>query len=472
MNLASRALVFGVLILGAAPLGAQALPDAAWVGSWLGELKAGAVTLRIVFTIASTDGALSATMDSPDQGAKGIPVSAVTVTADAIRLEVKVANAWYAGTLTTDGKSIDGTWNQGGAVFPVLLSRLPGAFTLERPQDPKPPFPYTAQDVTFPNQKAGVQLAGTLTIPAGKGRFPAVVLVTGSGPQNRDEAIMGHKPFAVIADFLSRNGIAVLRYDDRGVAGSKGSFAGSTTLDFADDAEAAFGYLAARPEVDPKRVGILGHSEGGLIAPIVAARNPAVGFIVLLAGPGVRGDQLILAQGDALARAAGTDAATADWSHALNAKLYQIIEQPGDPAANAAEAKDTLLAGIDSAPKLTDQERQTAKAQADNSIAQLSSAWFRLFLSLDPATYLSHVTVPVLALNGTLDLQVPPDLDLPAIQAALTTAGNKHYTLMKLDGLNHLFQHATTGLPDEYGKLTETFAPEALSAIRDWILAR
>ncbi len=219
---------------------------------------------------------------------------------------------------------------------------------------------------------------------------------------------MGHKPFAVIADFLSRNGIAVLRYDDRGVAGSKGSFAGSTTLDFADDAEAAFGYLSARPEVDPKRVGIMGHSEGGLIAPIVAARNPAVDFIVLLAGPGVRGDRLILAQGDAISKAAGADPARTAWANALNAKLYQIIEQPGDPAANAAAAKDAFLAGIDSASTLTDQERQTARAQVDSTVAQLSSPWFRLFLTLDPATYLSRVTVPVLALNGTLDLQVPP----------------------------------------------------------------
>lgn len=410
-------------------------------------------------------------MDSPDQGAKGIPVSRVDVVKDVITLEVKAAAGSYTGTLSADGQSLDGSWKQGGASFPVVLLKQAGAFALERPQEPKPPFPYTSTEVTFTDTRAGVELAGTLTVPQGKGPFPAVVLVTGSGPQNRDEEIMGHRPFAVIADFLSRAGVAVLRYDDRGVARSKGTFGTATTLDFADDADAAFAFLSSRPEVDPKRVGIAGHSEGGLIAPIVAARNPAVAFIILLAGPGLRGDLLLAAQGAALARASGADETAIAWSAALNAKLYGIVMRTGDAAAIAAAAKKAYLDGVDAATQLSDQQKAEAKNNADSAIASLMTPWVRAFLSLDPASFLAKVHVPVLALNGTKDLQVPADQDLAAIGAALKAGGNTRYRLAALDGLNHLFQHAATGLPQEYGTITETFAPEALAAVRDWILA-
>jgi uncharacterized protein len=255
------------------------------------------------------------------------------------------------------------------------------------------------------------------------------------------------------------------------VAGSKGDFAAATTLDFADDAEAAFTFLAARPEVIPSRVGIAGHSEGGIIAPIIAARNPGVAFIVMLAGPGLRGDALLLAQGEAIAQASRVDGKTIAWSSDLNAKLYAIVEKGGDPAANAAAARQAYLQGIDAAPQLSTKDKAEAKKNADQVIGQIANPWFAAFLALDPAAYLARVRVPVLSLNGTKDLQVPADANLVAIEAALKSAGNTRYRLLKLDGLNHLFQHATTGLLAEYGQITETFAPEALSAIRDWILA-
>ncbi len=451
---------------------AQSKGPEAFVGSWMGDLKAGGATLRLVFNVAAAGGGLSATMDSPDQGAKGIPVSSATAQGDSIRLEVKLAQGLYIGTISSDGASIEGSWSQSGASFPILLKKLPAPFAFERPQEPKPPFPYTSIEVMITNAKPGVVLAGTLTIPRGNGPFPAVVLVTGSGAQNRDEEILGHKPFLVIADYLARNGIAALRCDDRGVGGSKGNLATATTLDFADDAEAAFSFLRARSEVDPKRVGIVGHSEGGLIAPIVAARNPAVAFIVLLAGPGLRGDQLVPAQGRAINRAAGLDEATTKWSEDLNRRLYAIAEKPGDAAALLPEARAAYLEGIDASPALTPEQKAQGKADVDKVVAPLLSPWYRTFLALDPATYLSKVRIPVLALNGTNDLQVPADLDLPAIEAALKAAGNTSYKLVRLEGLNHLFQHAPTGLPAEYESITETFAPEALSMIRDWILAR
>ncbi len=450
------------------PLSAQAQDP--WTGTWLGSLKLGAVSLRLVFNISSGGGAFTATMDSPDQGAKGIPVSKVTTDANAITIEVAALNGSYTGTRSADGKSIDGAWIQGGQKFPLLLEKQAGVFTLERPQEPKAPFPYKAVDVTFKSPKAGIELSGTLTIPAGKGPFPAAVLVSGSGAQNRDEELMGHKPFAVIADFLSRNGIAVLRYDDRGVARSKGDFASATTFDFADDAEAAFTFLSARSEVDARRVGIIGHSEGGEIAPIVAARNSKVAFIVLLAGPGLVGKDVLLTQEVAIGLAAGTDPATAERGRVASEKIYDIMMRPGDAAANAAEAKKVYRDAIDSEPGLTEQQKSEAAVQIDQAIAQLQTPWMKAFIAIDPAEYLGKLRIPVLALNGSKDLQVIADPNLSGIEAALKAAGNTRYRIVKLPGLNHLFQHAGSGLPQEYGTITETFAPVALSIIKDWIL--
>jgi uncharacterized protein len=460
------------LLAGVTGASAQTGAPDIFIGSWMGDLKVGAVTLRMVFNITSSNGALSATMDSPDQGAKGIPVSHMEVKSGAILLEVKAARGSYSGRISADGKSIDGAWTQGGTSFSVLLKNLEGAFVLERPQEPKPPFPYSSVDVTFTNAKASVELAGTLTIPPGTGPFPAVVLVVGSGPHNRDEELMGHKPFLVMADHLSRNGIAVLRYDERGVAASsKGDFAAATTFDLADDAETAFSFLAALGEVDPRRVGIVGHSEGALIAAIAAARNPKVSFIILLAGPGLPGDQLLVAQGSAIARASGKDEKAVAWSAELNRKIYDIAKKQGNAPDLLAEARRVYSEAVDANTAMSQKDKDDAKADADKTGSLIFTPWFRTFLTLDPVAYLTKVQVPVLALNGTKDLQVPADADLSAIDAALRAAGNNRHRLVKLEGLNHLFQHAGTGLPDEYGKLTETFAPEALSVVRDWILA-
>jgi len=458
--------------IGAAGAFGQSTTVDSFVGSWMGELKAGALSLRIGFTISLSDGVLSAIMASPDQGVMALPVSRIDAKGDSISLEVMSAGGSYSGKLSPDGASIDGVWTQAGSSFPVLLKRLTAAPVLDRPQEPKPPFPYASIEVTIADTKANVELAGTLTLPRGTGPFPGVVLVTGSGPQNRDEELMGHKPFLVIADYLTRSGIAVLRYDDRGIGASKGDFGSATTLDFADDAQAAFTLLAARKEVDPKRIGIAGHSEGGLVAAIVAARDPAVAFIILLAGPGLPGNKLLELQNGALARASGLDDRIIDWSIQLNRKLYAIAMKQGNVDALKAEATASYLDAIEANPVLSQEEKDAAKAKAAEVIAPLLTPWFRTFLALDPATYLSEVKVPVLALNGSKDLQVLADPNLSAIRTALAAADNSRVRLLKLEGLNHLFQHAGTGLPDEYGKLTETFALEALSAMRDWILGQ
>lgn len=471
-----------ILCIGFAVAGAEGQDDSILLGTWQGSLKVGAVSLRIAFNVSMKDGALSATMDSPDQGARGIPVSKIALADSIVTFEVKTISGSYAGKLSADGSRIEGNWKQGGRGFPLTLNKVsagqgapkPEAATSESAraasagsQEPAMPYPYQAVDVEFPNAKAGIRLVGTLTIPQGPGPFPAVVLVTGSGPQNRDEEILGHKPFLIIADYLARRGIAALRYDDRGVGGSGGIFPLATTFDFTDDALAAFAFLAARKEIDAKRIGIVGHSEGAIVASIAASMSPSVSFIVLLAGPGVRGDKLLLMQNEALARAAGASEAAIAEAASLNEALYKIAMRKGAAVDLKAEIASTLKAKLGEGKGGASAD--SLEAETSSIADQLLSPWMKSFLSIDPAFYLSTVKIPVLAMNGSKDLQVPADQNLKAIGAALSAAGNNRFKLLELDGLNHLFQHAIKGLPDEYGSIAETFAPEALSAMSSWI---
>jgi hypothetical protein len=475
-------LVFGFMFLFGLGIAAAAGGDnqdaSALVGVWQGSLKAGAVSLRIAFNVDMKAGALSATMDSLDQGARGIPVSKVTLTDSIVTFEVKAISGIFEGRLSADGSGIEGNWKQGGGSFPLALRKTakeqapkPGAASSQAvpagSQEPAMPYPYEAIDVEFPDSKAGIRLSGTLTIPKGSGPFPAIVLVTGSGPQNRDEEIMGHKPFLLIADYLARRGIAALRYDDRGVGGSGGSFSSATTFDFTDDALAAAAFLAGRPEIDAKRLGIVGHSEGALVAAIAASRSEAPSFIVLLAGPGVRGDKLLLMQNEALAKASGASSASIAEAGSLNAALYEIAIKKGTVGDLKAEIISTLKAKASESKNGS--SGNSLDAEAGRIADQLLSPWTRSFLSIDPASYLSTIKIPVLAMDGSKDLQVPAKENLGAIGAALDAGGNKRFKLVELEGLNHLFQHAVTGLPEEYGSIAETFAPEALSAMGDWI---
>jgi hypothetical protein len=469
---------FGVASAGAQQNGPSQESLMTLAGDWSGSLKLGTISLRIVFHVAPPGALYPATMDSPDQGAKGIPVSAVRVEGNNVTFEVSSIGGRYRGTLREDG-TLEGVWMQSGQSFPLNLSKQP-AQTSQKPavsDEPSPPFPYVAEDVNFSDQKAGIQLAGTLTVPEGQGPFPAVVLVSGSGPQNRDEEILGHRPFLVLADYLTRRGIAVLRYDDRGVGGSKGSFQSATTFDFADDAQAALDFLAGRPEIDARHLGVVGHSEGAIVASILAARgaegaqNASVAFCVLLGGPGVRGDELLLMQNAALGRASGLSDAQISEAGRVNRELYSIAMSDGTTAELRKKIIDTMESVIDSAPALTAQQKEAQKERVPSQADELLSPWTRTFLSLDPSEYLKKVGVPVLALDGSKDLQVPARENLAAIAAALKSAGNQSATTVELAGLNHLFQHAGTGLPSEYGEIQETFAPEALKRIGDWILS-
>ncbi|MFZ0283064.1 MAG: alpha/beta fold hydrolase, partial [Bacteroidales bacterium] len=331
------------------------------------------------------------------------------------------------------------------------------------------PYPYSSEEVTFLNEKFNIKLAGTLTLPNGVGPFPAVILITGSGAQNRNEEIMGHKPFLVIADYLTRNGIAVLRYDDRGVGKSQGSYLKATSADMATDAEAAYTFLKKDQRINSKLIGLAGHSEGGLISPIVASSNQGIAFIVSLAGPGVRGDELIHRQNMDISLASGVQEKEALEGISINKTLFAILKkEPDDKKAEVkmAEAYRKILVKD---KKLSTAEIDQAVKQLNTSLSPQSYPWFRYFITTNPADYWKRVKCPVLALNGEKDLQVAADINLKAIEKALRSGGNKSVTTMKIAGLNHLFQHCQTGLVAEYGEIEETFSPEVLRVIADWI---
>jgi pimeloyl-ACP methyl ester carboxylesterase len=449
----------------------QKAPEQPLTGSWQGALTVPGGSLRVVFNFTpKVEGGYAATLDSPDQGAFGIPADSVIVEDTLVRVTIPSIGGQLSGVRLAGADSISGTWSQGGMQLPLVLKYSSKEVEKpKRPQEPKKPYPYRDKEVTFTNPEAGITLAGTLTLPKSGGPFPAAVLITGSGPEDRDEAVFGHRPFLVLADYLTRRGIAVLRYDDRGVGKSTGNFAAATSVDFASDAKAAVAYLKTRKEIRVDKIGLIGHSEGGVIAPMVAAESKDVAFIVLMAGTGVPGDQIILEQAALIAKAMGTSEKEVQEARTINRKAFDIIESGKDSATVASELRTLLLSAANtSAPTDT----QTNEARINGQIKQITSPWFRYFLTYDPRPALRKVRCPVLAVNGEKDLQVSPKQNLPEIEAALREGGNKDFTVRELPGLNHLFQTATKGTPGEYAKIEETISPTALTLIGDWILER
>jgi pimeloyl-ACP methyl ester carboxylesterase len=437
-------------------------------GQWNGVLKVQGMQLKIVFNISKGAAGYSATMDSPDQGAKGIPVSNTSFVNPNLKLEVANLRVEYTGVLKD--RVISGTFRQNGAEFPMDLTRDQiEKQTVKRAQEPNKPFPYDTEEVTFQNFKANITLAGTLSIPKnGNGKFPAVVLITGSGPQNRDEELMGHKPFLVLSDHLTKRGIAVLRYDDRGVGQSKGDFKTATTADFATDAESAFAYLKGRKEIDAKKIGLVGHSEGGLIAPMVAARLKEVGFIVLLAGTGIRGDKLLLMQQELIAKASGSPAGDIEKNRTINSRAFEMVIKSTSDETLKADLKNYITETIKKNPGDTP-KGMTEDQFVALQMKQTTNPWMLYFIRYDPAPTLEKVKCPVLAVNGSKDLQVPPGENLQAIEKALKKGGNKQVTTIEFPGLNHLFQECKTGLPKEYAEIEQTFSPSAMNEIALWI---
>jgi len=441
-------------------------------GEWNGALKVQGTQLRLVFTITKTDTGVSSTMDSPDQGAKGIPTTTTTFENPILRITIANAKIEYQGTLGND-RIIVGTFKQGGQSFPMNLSKKAiEKEKLVRPQEPIKPYSYYAEDITFENKKAGIRLAGTLTLPQKEGVFPVVILISGSGPQNRDEELLGHKPFLVLADYLTKNGIAVLRYDDRGIALSKGDFKTATTADFASDVEASIDYLKTRKEINRKKIGLIGHSEGGIIAPMVARKSPDVAFIVLLAGTGIQGDKLLLLQQKLIGKVSGVSDEDLLKSELTNRKVFEIVNQSKSVEQLSTDLTNYLKQTLKDNPNAEKPEGMSEDDFIKLQVNQIANPWMQYFIKYDPAPALEKVKCPVLALNGEKDLQVPPKENLEAIKKALAKGGNKKVTTKELPNLNHLFQECKTGSPNEYATIEETFSPTALTEILKWIQAQ
>jgi uncharacterized protein len=449
------------------------VPGDGAVGAWLGALHVGQMTLRLGLQVEEHgEDTFTAILDSIDQGSK-ISFDSVVFEDRKLRLGAQAIGASYEGTLNADGSALEGVWSQGGRELPLTFLRQKEVFALNRPQHPRGPFPYESHEVTFRSDAGNVRLEGTFIVPEGDGPFPAVAMVTGSGPQDRDETVMGHKPFLVIADALARRGIASLRWDDRGAGKSGGDHFGSTVDEFAADARAAVSFLSSRPEVNASAVGIVGHSEGGLTGPMVAVGNESVAFLVLLAPPGEPMRSLLPRQARDLYRLRRLDEELIDRALMSQAEDLELV---ADATMTAAQLEETLRERVQlQRERFTDEERTLLGIDRDaieRSIQLSTTPWFRSLIRQDPAFYLRDVTVPVLALFGEKDFQVDAGVNAAAVRAALGEAGNSDYEVQILSGLNHLFQHAETGGMEEYGVIEETFAPAALERIGAWIEVR
>ena len=410
-------------------------------------------------------------IDIPQQNAKDIPLHDIRIENDTLFFTLKPPQqpetlwAKYSFAYVADASSLTGSLSQAGQTFSTTLTQSKKEEeTTKRPQTPQAPFPYSSKEVTYTNPNDKATLAGTLTIPQGEGPHPVALLITGSGQQDRDETIFAHKPFWVVADHLSRNGIAVLRVDDRGVGGSTGLSPEVTSFTFAEDVSAGLDFLAQQPEIDRKKMGLMGHSEGGLIAPIVASQRSDVAFLVLLAGPGLNGLEILVQQNYDFSIASGIEKEKTD----TMINHYRLAMQTNlSPEEEKTHAKNLISSQLAISQQEIPEDQLELVIQ--NFVDAKKSAWMQTFLTTEPAEYLKKVQAPVLALNGSLDLQVHAEKNLEAIRKALKEGGNSNFEVEKLDSLNHLFQQSETGLVEEYGAIEETIHPSVLERVLNWI---
>jgi uncharacterized protein len=427
---------------------------------WGGQLNIGKEkSIMIVFRLWQENDSIKASMDSPDQGIKNIPADSVVIKDNVVFISIKSFTLSFKGSFNEKDTSLFGTFSQGTFNQDMLLK----PYKVNRPQEPKKPYPYKETEVTFVN--GGITLAGTITMPEGNGPFTALVLISGSGPQDRNEEIFEHKPFMVIADYLTRNGYAVLRYDDRGTAKSTGNYKTAGMEDFAGDAFAAYEFLKKYPGVEPLKTGLLGHSEGGMIAPLLASKHPDIAFVIMMAGPGVRGDELLLLQSELVYKSAKIPLSAIKSDQETKKKVFTVIFSEKDTAKLHVKIKkiyseinesDLLQLGIN-------------KSQIDLVVKQYISSEMLSIIRYDPCPVLKKVKCPVLAMNGDKDQQVPSKQNLKTVQTCLTEGGNNKVTIKELWYLNHLFQSATTGDISEYYEIEETVSPVALEVMSEWL---
>ena len=441
----------------------QTQDNPAVVGSWHGTLKVSGVSLRIVFNISEKDGVLVTTMDSPDQGAKGIPTESTTLSGTEIMVKMPALGAQYKGVVE-DSVTIKGTFTQSGMEFPLELLKQTDVVEKGTPavQDPNA-GKYTSTDVKFRNEQANITLAGTLTYPNGGSNCPVAILLTGSGAQDRDEALFGQKPFLRIADRLSANGIAVLRFDDRGVAQSEGDFSTATSYDFVTDAQAAYEYLKNHPGIDSEKIGMVGHSEGGNLAVMVAAENKNIAFVIMLAGSTLPGDNILCLQSAAITRAHGMPEDFIETDSKMRSGIFSIIKsEPDNEKASAL-----ITEYVNGLPGYSEDHK---KMTIDGFVKGALNPWMRAFLSLDPAPYLAKLTCPVVAFWGSKDLQVPAKENIDALAKVIYKYKKNNFSIVTIDGLNHLFQNAETGLVTEYSDIEKAVMnDETLDKIQDWL---
>jgi len=435
------------------------------LGSWMGTLRVGNVELRIAYTIQENQyGSLSATLHSPDEVVYDIHVNEIHYEDHRLTLVCEAVQATYEGRLVSGRSSVhfDGHWHQGGQAIHLILRPVEEVPRPNRPQEPQPPFPYEEQEVVFENIPAGIQLAGTLTIPEGTGPFPVLVTISGSGSQDRNSTIFEHKPFWVLADYLARLGMAILRYDDRGVGGSTNTETEATTADLAGDVRAAVSFLLDHQDIDPNRIGLIGHSEGGIIAPMVATEFENIALIVLLAGPALPGSQILLDQNEDILRAQGVSELDIETRLTYLSLVFQILQDNPDDLVAREKIREAVIQiyGPSSSQEL------------DNEAELWTSAWMRFFVSYDPGPTLAQVTCPILALFCERDIQVDVSQNLPVMESIFAEAGHTDYLVQELPELNHLFQTAPTGVIEEYAQIEETFSPAALDVIGAWISER
>jgi len=442
-------------------------------GDWEGAISIMGQELGITARISGSSDALVVTLDIPMQNAIGLPMQNASYQHPRVHFEIPgAAVAVFEGVV--EGDQINGDFLQSGMKGMFTLKRSgalasTAAVTTAVPESDVPP-PYREEEVTFTNGE--FHFAGTLTLPDSSGPFPAVVMITGSGPQNRDEELFGFKPFRVIADHLTRAGIAVLRYDDRGVGGSTGNIQDATSADFATDALAAVRFLKQRSDIDAAGIGVIGHSEGGMVAPMVA-QSGELAFLVILAGSAMPGADILFDQAERILKANGASEEQLQAQRAMQEQLFQAIRSD----EGWDEVKANMSAQIRTAVEQLPADQRAAIANVDEyvntqveaQISQSQTPWFRYLLDYDPAPALEALTVPALAIFGELDLQVPPDSNAPAMEKALKASGQNQHRIVTLPGANHLFQKATTGSPAEYATLDKAFVPELLPLITDWI---
>lgn len=439
------------------------------VGQWVGVLDVGPLKLTLVFDVSQdSKGIVKGVVGCKEQGFSDLPIDVVCQD-NILKFEIKKLKATYEGLVNQEKTALHGEFKQGGQVFPLILKKEINfvSSALLRPQEPKLPYSYNEEMVKYSNSNAGLSLAATLTFPRSEGPHPAVLLIAGSGPIDRNEEVFGHKPFLILADHLTKQGIAVLRFDKRGCGESTGNYDTATSRDFADDVLAGIDYLKTRKEIDARRIGLIGHSEGGIIAPMVATQSKDVAFIVLMAGTGMNGEENLYAQGALIARSMGASEEAIAHQGDMQRQIFAILKKEPDSVV-AEKSLREFFAKEGAALSAFQWAAQTVEAQ----IRRFNTNWFRYFLTYDPAIALKQVKVPILVLNGELDLQVAPKQNLSAIDKALKEAGNEDYTVVEFPKLNHLFQACETGSVAEYPTIEETIAPIALSAMSEWILQR